>query len=302
MIHHASTDVLNIAFMEQGADDKPPVLLLHGWPDDATTWDHVMPRLMTAGYRVIVPFLRGFGLTRFHSDHTPRTGNSGIHALDMIALMDSLNIEKFSVIGHDWGSNIAECLAVGWPGRVERIALLSTPPRLGGMPTPPFHHAQLEWYHWFMATRRGEQAVRENPIGFAHIMWENWSPRDWFTEEQFEEVAESWKNPDFVDITLHSYRSRWDEAEPDPKSVKLEEKVKNTSTLLLPVLYIQGEEDGVNPPWVSEKVHEKFIGPFQRIVMPGVGHFPSREAPALLSSYLTRFLNNQKVHAVGTDQ
>lgn len=159
MTHYVSTDSLNVAYRKDGPSDAPVVLLLHGWPDDATTWDKVMPHLVAAGHLVIAPWLRGFGTTTFLDKNTPRTGNSGIHAFD--------------VIGHNWGSNIAEALAVGWPDRINRIALLSTPPRLGGMPTPPFEHAQLEWYHWFQVTKRGEGAVRADPIGFAHIMWEN---------------------------------------------------------------------------------------------------------------------------------
>lgn len=290
MIQYASTDLLNVAFREDGPVAGPVVLLLHGWPDNATTWDNVVPPLVAAGYRVIIPWLRGFGTTTFLSENTPRTGNSGMLALDAIALMDALKIQTFSVIGHDWGANIAEALAVGWPDRILRMALLSTPPRLGGMPTPPFEHAQLEWYHWFQATKRGEVAVRADPIGFAHIMWENWSPRGWFTEETFEAVARSWKNPDFVAVTLHSYRSRWDEAEPDAKSRQLEAAIKATKTLSLPALYVQGEVDGVNPPSTSENVHEKFTGPFARIVMPGVGHFPSREAPDVLAEHLLSFL------------
>jgi len=290
MIQHASTDLLNIAFREDGPPEAPVVLLIHGWPDDATTWDRVTPHLVSAGYRVIAPWLRGFGQTTFLDESTFRTGNSGMLALDAIALMDALGVETFSVVGHDWGSNTAEALAVGWPDRVQRIALLSTPPRLGGMPTPPFKHAQLEWYHWFQATKRGEGAVRADPIGFAHIMWENWSPKGWFTEATFEEVAQSWHTSDFVEVTLHSYRSRWDEAEPDEQSADLEAAVKATKTLSLPTLYIQGEVDGVNPPYVSEDVHKKFTGPFERIVMPGVGHFPSREAPDSLADHLLRFL------------
>lgn len=135
MIQYLSTDSLNIAYRQDGPSEASAALLLYGWPDDATTWDKVMPHLVAAGYRVIAPWLRGFGTTTFLNEHTPRTGNSGIHAFDVIGLMDALNIDTFSVIGHDWGSNIAEALAVGWPDRISRIALLSTPPRLGGMPT-----------------------------------------------------------------------------------------------------------------------------------------------------------------------
>ena len=297
MIHYASTDLLNVAYQEDGSLNGPVVLLIHGWPDDATTWDQVTPPLIAAGYRVIAPWLRGFGTTRFLSESTARTGNPGIHALDVIGLLDALAIDQVSIIGHDWGSNIAEALAVGWPDRINRIALLSTPPRLGGMPTPPFQHAQLEWYHWFQATKRGAAAVQADPIGFARIMWENWSPKGWYTENTFHQVAQSWQNPDFVAVTLHSYRSRWDEAEPDPISRQLEETIKSTRTLSLPALYIQGEVDGVNPPYTSEEVHKKFTGPFTRIVMPGVGHFPSREAPDTLADYLVKFLSDQPVDA-----
>ncbi len=154
------------------------------------------------------------------------------------------------------------------------------------MPTPPFWHAQRQWYHWFQATERGAQAVRDDRKGFAHIMWENWAPEGWFDEATFDAVARSFENPDWVDVTLHSYRARWDEAEPDPSSVWLEDKVKATKTLSLPALFFQGEVDGVNPPPVSESVAEKFTGPFERILLPGVGHFPTREAPDAVAERL----------------
>jgi pimeloyl-ACP methyl ester carboxylesterase len=270
---------LSVSYRNDGPTDGPVVLLLHGWPDDASTWDVVAPALHAAGLRTIVPTLRGFGKTRFTDEASPRTGNSGMLALDQIALMDALGIERFMIAGHDWGSNIAEALAVGWPERVERIAMLSTPPRLGGMPTPPFWHAQRQWYHWFMATARGAQAVRDDRRGFAHIHWVNWAPAGWFDEATFAAVAASFENPDWVDVTLHSYRSRWDEAEPDPRSRWLEDKVKATKTLSLPAIYIQGEADGVNPPAASTQVPGKFSGPFDFVQLTGVGHFPQREAP-----------------------
>ena len=282
----AQTELLDVAYADTGHADGPVVLLLHGWPDDLTTWDAVAARLNAAGLRTITPSLRGFGDTRFRSMDTPRTGNSGRLAIDAIELMDALGIERFCIAGHDWGSNMAEALAVGWPERVARIAMLSTPPRLGGMPTPPFWHAQRQWYHWFQATERGAQAVRDDCNGFAHIMWENWAPEGWFDEATFEAVARSFENPDWADVTLHSYRSRWDEAEPDPSSVWLEDEVKATKTLSLPALFFQGEVDGVNPPQVSESVAEKFTGPFERILLPGVGHFPTREAPDAVAERL----------------
>jgi len=281
-----TTPTLAIAYTDTGPREGDAVLLLHGWPDDSSTWDDVLPALHAAGLRTIVPSLRGFGETRFVAADTPRTGNSAVLAMDAIALMDGLGIARFMVAGHDWGSNIAEALAVGWPDRVQRIAMLATPPRLGGMPTPPFEQTQRQWYHWFMATARGAQAVRDDPRGFAHVHWTNWSPPGWFDEATFARVARAFGNPDWVDVTLHSYRARWDEAAPDPASVWLEEAVKASETLSLPALYIQGAEDGVNPPSATTAVPEKFSGPFAFVTLPGVGHFPQRERPEAVADLL----------------
>ena len=283
-----TTKTLDIAYKDGGPSDGPVVLLLHGWPDDATTWDDVAPALHDAGLRTLAPMLRGFGGTRFRDAQAARTGNSAVLAMDAMELLDGLGVTRFAVAGHDWGSNMAEALAVGWPERVERMALLSSPPRLGGARTPPFWHAQLQWYHWFQATRRGAQAVRDDPKGFAHIMWQNWAPPGWFDSATFDRVARSFETPDWVDVTLHSYRARWDEAEPDPASAWLDEKVRQTKTLPLATLYIQGGADGVNPPAVSESVADKFDGPFERVVLDGVGHFPTREAPRKVGELLVR--------------
>ncbi|RSU49599.1 alpha/beta hydrolase [Sphingomonas sp. S-NIH.Pt15_0812] len=283
-----TTDDLEIAYADHGDPGAPVVLLLHGWPDDASTWDEVVPALTAAGLRAIVPSLRGFGATRFRNRTAPRTGDSAILALDAIALLDRLGIGRFMVAGHDWGSNIAEALAVGWPERVQRMAMLSTPPRLGGMATPSFEQAQRQWYHWFMATARGARAVRDDPKGFAHIHWTNWSPPGWFDEALFERVSRAFDNPDWVAVTLHSYRARWDEADPDPRGRWLADAVKATATLALPTLYIQGDRDGVNPPSASEDVRAKFRGPFAKVHLAGVGHFPQREDPAAVARHLVR--------------
>ena len=281
---------LAVHVQEVNPHSAKPVMLLHGWPDDTSTWDHVAPVIGEAGFRVIIPTLRGFGDTQFLRDDAPRTANSGILAMDMIALLDALGIEKLAVIGHDWGANIAEALAVGWPNRIERIAMLATPPRLGGMPTPPFEQAQRYWYHWFMATDRGAQAVRADPHGFAHIHWQNWAPPGWFDEATFRKVAKSFDNPDWVSITLHSYRSRWENAAPDPRSDWLETKVKATTKLSLPTLFIKGDVDGVTTQDSFAKVPAKFSGPFKMVGLPGVGHFPQREAPAAVADLLVAFL------------
>ncbi len=288
---HVQTEDLDIAFFETGAQHGKPVLLLHGWPDDATTWNAVAERLKDRHLRLVIPFLRGFGPTTFRNNSAPRTANGGILAMDAIALMDGLGIERFSVVGHDWGSHIAECLAIGWPGRVERIVQLSSTPRMGGLRTPPFRQAQLYWYQWFMATKRGAEAIAEDPKGFARIQWETWAPDGWFDEATFDRVAKSFENADWVAVTLHSYRARWDEAKPDQRSVWLEDKVKQTASLFIPAIFIQGNNDGVTPPAMSENVHAKFTGPYQRILLQNVGHFPQREDPEAVARELALFLH-----------
>jgi pimeloyl-ACP methyl ester carboxylesterase len=239
---------------------------------------------------MIVPTLRGFGGTVFLHDTAHRTANGGILAMDAIALMDGLGIERFSVVGHDWGSNVAAALAVGWPDRISRIAMFASLPRLGEASTPSFSQAQRDWYHWFMATEQGAKAVAKDRVGFTRLHWENWSPDGWFDEATFKAVCASFDNPDWLEVTLHSYRSRWGEAESDPKSLWLETRMKQTKTLTVPALYVQGQEDGVNPPAVSEKLKEKFIGAFDRILLQNVGHFPQREDPETVSRELRFFL------------
>jgi len=297
------TEYLEMEYRDYGSPEDKVILLVHGWPDDASTWDEVAPALVAKGFRVVVPTLRGFGNTRFVNDTVSRTGNSAVLALDIIALMDSLAIDRFMVVGHDWGSNTVEALAVGWPRRVERMAMLSTPPRLGGAPTPPFEQAQRQWYHWFMATQRAAEAIRADRRGFTHFHWKNWSPAGWFDEATFERVASSFDNPDWVEVTLHSYRARWDEANPDPASQWLEDKVKATKTLSLPALYIQGTVDGVNPPSSTTTVPEKFTGPFAMIQLAGVGHFPQRENPrALVQHLLSLFDGDPSTLTAKTDR
>ena len=293
------TDLVDITFRDTGLRDGPVVLLIHGWPDDVSTWDLVAPVLNQAGLRTITPTLRGFGDTRLRVGAS-RTGNSAILAIDMIALMDGLGIERFMVAGHDWGSSTAEAMAVGWPHRVERMAMLATPPRLGGMPTPPFEQAQRQWYHWFMATARGAEKVRSDRKAFAHIHWVNWSPPGWFDEATFERVSKAWDNPDWVDVTLHSYRARWDEAKPDASSQWLEDKVKATKTLSLPTMYVQGAVDGVNPLSASKDVPGKFVGPFAFVTLSGVGHFPQRENPDAVARHLIDLFTGDPANLTNT--
>jgi len=162
---------------------------------------------------------------------------------------------------------------------------------MGGLKTPSFRQAERYWYHWFMATRRGAEAITKDPRGFAHIQWENWSPDGWFDQATFDAVSKSFDNPDWVAVTLHSYQVRWGEGDPDPSSVWLEDRIKQTKSLSLPTIYVQGLEDGVNPAELSETLHEKFLGPFERIALQNVGHFPQREDPDAVARELSIFFD-----------
>lgn len=298
------TERLSISFRDTGPRDGKAVLLLHGWPDDCSTWDAVAEKMNWSGIRTIMPNLRGFGGTRFLSGDTARTANSGVLAMDAIALMDGLGIEDFSVAGHDWGSNVAEALAVGWPDRIAAIGLLSAPSLSGDAPVPTEnptekskgHPARTEWWsRWFHAKGRNTrkdstsfaQAMGKDRKGFALAVWKNWSPPGWFDAETFEQVARSFENPDWVDVTLHAYRNRWGEAPPDTSSIWLEERVKETRALSLPALIFQGAKDGMIRSGGAPKIAEKFDGPFEYVLLPDVGHFPTREAPDLVGELLT---------------
>jgi pimeloyl-ACP methyl ester carboxylesterase len=287
------TKTLDVQVRIEGQSHGQPIFLLHGWPDDASTWDRIAPKLNKAGFRTIAPMHRGFASTRFLSANTPRTGNVGILAYDVVDLADALGIETFFVAGHDWGSNIAESLAVGWPRRVPRIAMLSTPSRLSGLQTPPFDIARRYWYHWFQATRRGAEAVAADPKGFARIMWDTWSPPGWFDNRTFNKVARSFRNPDWIEVTLHSYRSRWGEAPYDPRSAKLEAKLKATKSIGTPTVFFHGGSDGVTPPSMTATMRSKFTGKFQRILLDGIGHFPTREVPDVVSKGLIKHFSSK---------
>ncbi len=284
------TAVLRIACKVGGPADGRPVLLLHGWPDDPGTWDAIAPALHGVGYRTFAPWLRGFGPTCFLSDRTPRSGEIAAMAQDALDLADALGLARFAVVGHDWGARIAYLLAATQPQRITRCAALSLGWQPGRLATPGFEQARAFWYQWFMATERGAQVLRTQGKAFARQMWDTWSPAGWFDDTSFDAVARSFENPDWADVTLHSYRARWEGAEPDPAHAALASKALEVRQIQVPTLMLQGGDDRCILPLSSEGREAHFGGGYERRVLEGVGHFPTREAPQRVAEWLAGFL------------
>jgi pimeloyl-ACP methyl ester carboxylesterase len=286
-----TTDLLEIGYETGGTQDGPPVLLLHGWPDDVRGWRGVVPQLNRDGFRWVAPWLRGFGPTLFHSVDTIRDGSAVALVQDAIDLADHLGWTKFSIVGHDWGARIAYTLAALFPARVSTISALALSYSPGGrFPTPTFAQSRHWWYQWFMTTDRGAEAVRADPKGFARQQWNTWSPPGWFDDAEFEATAKSFENRDWLNITLNAYRGRWKTESADDRYVPLRERLGSIETISTPTLMIQGNADMCDPPSESEGQERYFTGGYRRVLLDGVGHFPAREAPNVVANEVVSHL------------
>jgi pimeloyl-ACP methyl ester carboxylesterase len=286
-----ATDLLEIAFEEGGPQDGPAVLLLHGWPDDIRAWRNISPALNAAGYRTVAPYLRGFGETRFLSRDSVRDGRAVALAQDALDLMDALGIGRFAVVGHDWGARTAYTLAAVAPERVRSVAALSVGflPR-GAFQVPSFDQSRRWWYQWFLTTDGGAEAIARDRVGFDKLHWDTWSPPGWYDEAEYRETSKSFLNDDWVPVSVHAYRSRWQDTECDDRYRALAARVAETDRLSTPTLLIQGAEDYCDPPGETEGQAAHFTGPYRRVLLEGVGHFPAREAPAAVARELLAHL------------
>ena len=274
--------VLNVGYAEAGPAGGPAVILLHGWPYDIYSYVDVAPLLASAGYRVIVPYLRGYGTTRFLSSETVRNGQQSVVAVDIIALMDALGIEKAIVAGYDWGARTADVIAALWPERCK--ALVSVSGYLIGsreanrMPLPP--RAELEWwYQYYFATERGRAGYEAYRRDFAKLIWQIASPRWDFDDATFDRSAASFDNPDHVSIVIHNYRWRLGLAEGEPKYDDLEKRLAASPVITVPTITLEGDANGAPHPDASSYAR-KFSGKYaHRIIAGGVGHNLPQEAP-----------------------
>jgi pimeloyl-ACP methyl ester carboxylesterase len=274
-----TTPVLEVEYTDEGAGT--PVVLVHGWPDAARGWDAVRAGLLDAGYRVVVPSLRGSGGTCFRDDAAVRDGTAYALAQDVFDLADGLGLDRFAIVGHDWGARTAFTLAAVAPRRLSGITALALAYQPRGEFRMPgsFLEARLFWYQWLMYVDAGAVAITADPIGFAREQWDTWSPTGWYSEQDFAAAAESFRNPDWAAITLSAYRTRFSETEPvDARYDELRRRVAATERLSVPVLMLHGGLDSCDPPATSEGL-EDYFDDYRRVVISGAGHFPHREAP-----------------------
>ena len=292
-MNRVQTDVLDIAFEEGGPPAGFPVLLLHGWPDAPRGWTEVSHRLHASGYRTVAPYLRGSHPTRFLSNETPRVGAGVALAQDAMDLMNALDLSRVAVVGHDWGAREAYMLAALNPERVSAIAALSLgyQPR-GSFSVPSFDQSRRFWYQWFMCTDGGADAVRADPVGFARLQWETWSPSTgWFDDDEFARTAASFTGPDWVAITLNAYRARWRPGEAwDARYDAPQRRLSDVERLATPTLMIQGLVDDCVAPRTSDGADAFFTAGYRRLLLEHVGHFPHREAPAQVADAVIEHL------------
>jgi pimeloyl-ACP methyl ester carboxylesterase len=274
--------VLNVGYAEAGPADGPAAILLHGWPYDIYSYVDVAPLLASAGYRVIVPYLRGYGTTRFLSSDTVRNGQQSALAVDIIALMDALKIEKATLAGYDWGARTADIVAALWPERCK--ALVSVSGYLIGsrevnkMPLPP--QAELAWwYQFYFATERGRAGYDKYRHDFAKLIWKIASPKWDFDDATFDRSAASLDNPDHVSIVIHNYRWRLSLAEGEPQYDDLEKRLAEGPLIAVPTITLEGDANGAPHPDATSYA-KKFSGSYaHRIIEGGVGHNLPQEAP-----------------------
>jgi pimeloyl-ACP methyl ester carboxylesterase len=283
LVQQIDAGLLSVGYVEAGPADGPAVVLLHGWPYDIHSYVDVVPLLTTAGYRVLVPYLRGYGATSFLSDDTFRNGEQAALALDVVAFMDALGIESAIVAGFDWGARTADIVAALWPerctGLIAASGYLIGSQQAGKVPLPP--EAELQWwYQYYFATERGRAGYDRYRREFNKLIWRIASPKWDFDDATFERTAASFDNPDHVDIVIHNYRWRLGLAEGEPEYAELEERLAESPVISVPAITLEGDANGAPHP-EPDAYAAKFSGAYShRTIDGGIGHNLPQEAPA----------------------
>jgi pimeloyl-ACP methyl ester carboxylesterase len=274
--------LLNVGYAEAGPADGPAVILLHGWPYDIHSYVEVAPMLASAGYRVITPYLRGYGSTHFLSSETVRNGQQSVVAVDIVALMDALKIEKATLAGYDWGARTACIVAALWPERCKALVSVSGyligNQESGKEPLPP--KAELQWwYQYYFATERGRAGYDKYRHDFSKLIWQIASPKWDFDDATFDRSAAAFDNPDHVAIVIHNYRWRLGLAEGEAKYDDLEKRLATSPVITVPTITLEGDANGA-PHLDPSAYAKKFSGRYaNRVIKGGVGHNLPQEAP-----------------------
>jgi pimeloyl-ACP methyl ester carboxylesterase len=282
MLKRAEAGVLSVAYIENGPSNGLPVLLLHGFPYDVHSYDEVTPFLVSAGCRVITPYLRGYGPTRFLSANTPRSGQQAVLAHDLLTFMDTLTIAGAVLAGYDWGGRAACIVAALWPERARGLVsaggynIQDIPGSI--KPQTPENEFRY-WYQYYFHSERGRAGLAKNRRDFCRLLWRLWSPTWGFDEETYTRTAASFDNPDFVEVVIHSYRHRYALAPGDPAVEETEHRLTKQPKISVPTIVLDGDADGVSPLGGSVHHDRFFTGRYERRVIPGVGHNLPQEAP-----------------------
>ena len=281
-LHHVDAGVLRIAYHEAGPSSGVPVLLMHGFPYDIHAYAEVVPLLVAQGCRAIVPYLRGFGATRFLHAATPRSGEQAALGADLVALLDALALPRAVLAGYDWGGRAACVVAALWP---ERCAGLLTYNSYNIQhiasalrPLPPDSERRL-WYQYYFHSERGRAGLAADRRALCRLLWRTWSPSWVFDDATFERSALAFDNPDFVDVVIHSYRHRYGAAPGDPALEWIERRLAELPPITVPTVVLHGGADAVILPTAEAADAARFVGPFERHVVPNAGHLLPREAP-----------------------
>jgi pimeloyl-ACP methyl ester carboxylesterase len=287
MVQYIDAGVLRVAFDDNGPAGGPPIVLLHGFPYDAHAYDDVVPLLVSAGRRVIVPFLRGYGPTRFLSAATPRSGQQAALAHDLLSLIDALGLADAVVAGFDWGGRAACIVAALWPERVRGLVtgggynMLDVAGSIHPAP-PAVEHAL--WYQYYFHGERGRAGLDQHRYELCRLLWRLWSPKWRFDDATYARTAASFDNPDFVDVVIHSYRHRFALVPGDPAVEETEQRLVVRPAITVPTISLHGGDNGVSPASGTERHRHLFTGDFERRVLPDVGHNVPQEAPLEFAS------------------
>jgi pimeloyl-ACP methyl ester carboxylesterase len=287
------TPVLEIGYEEQGEPAGAPIVLLHGFPDDAHAWDGVAPPLAARGYRVLAPYLRGYGPTRFLDASVPRMAQQAAIGQDLLDFMDALGIERAALAGYDWGGRAACIAAILAPARVRALVTIGGYNVQNTLALPRPASARQErayWYQWYFNTERGRLGLERNRREICRLLWQDWSPGWRFDDAAFEQAASAFDNPDFVPVVIHSYRHRHQNAPGDPRFDAIERRLAERPRIEVPSVILHGADDGVDFPDRTEGHQAMFPDGTERRVVPAAGHFLPREQPGAVVEALLPLL------------